>query len=115
MTNRLTELGRAILASGGPEAVALRFNMRSDSTNPRVLAKVAADMILHYDRYDDLGRSFDNCFEQGCGDKVIALLCQRAATDPALREKMAGFGMSVWLDRYAEQRLALQPSSNGQG
>lgn len=43
-------------------------------------------------------RGFDDCFEMGDGDAVVAEIVRRAAIDPAIRALFEGRGFGYWFE-----------------
>ena len=67
-------------------------------------AGIAARMLKTINPHGERGlcRPFDDCFEMGDGDAVVALLIGKAATDPEMRERMRAHNFKVpssWAER----------------
>lgn len=96
-----------------------RMCQRANTTNTAGRIEIATGAYLYGNRAFRGSRAFDNCFENGDGDAVVAELTRRADRDPrlfrAIAEDFGGTFPASWraeaekeaVQAAAQQELAL--------
>lgn len=74
----------------------------------RLLLRFGPDMIQ---RDGILCRQFDNCFEAGDGQRVVALIVRRCQDDPELTRLVRQLSGGSWLDDPRYQPHATAPQT----
>lgn len=86
-----------------------RLAMNMNSTNTAGRIEVAEAAYLYGSRAMRGSRAFDNCFENGDGDKVVAELVRRAAENPALERAIANDFSGVFPPSWIETAMRNLP------